>query len=464
MRKHIVLAEPGGIYTPKQIKKVAQMVSKGSLEGLHLGERQELLFAPHYSAKEHNSREVASMSCWSLGRNQFNPMCSQMCGGLDGVLDWAYEEDVYREILDAISTPPSFRVGLIHPEQVLMPRLANDLNFYPSEQNGFWALLLNVQGDRLLLSRLIPTDSVVKFIETCESHLKEKNSFMGIVDVLSEELSEDWPKSPSLELPSYAHRDLEGFLSMSSGRYALNLYNNHHPWSVAFVVELMDMAQANDIAQVYVTGGRSLLIKHIRKSDLLLWEGLLSRHNMTIRHSAADLAWIVGSHQPRNVRLKRRIQRRLEREGISFSQTAISIDPPRLDDRATIFIVPRRNWYGNRYELLHKKGFDPLAAICLSVAGDMTLAELLEKLVELHQKLYARSMTFSALSLDPMKLASSKVTRYECPECLTCYDEAFGDPARGIAEGTSFTALSEDWSCELCEAPKADFLPLVEQV
>jgi rubredoxin len=47
--------------------------------------------------------------------------------------------------------------------------------------------------------------------------------------------------------------------------------------------------------------------------------------------------------------------------------------------------------------------------------------------------------------------------RWICTICQYVYDPAVGDPDRGIAPGTSFEALPDDWSCPLCGAGKDVF-------
>lgn len=47
--------------------------------------------------------------------------------------------------------------------------------------------------------------------------------------------------------------------------------------------------------------------------------------------------------------------------------------------------------------------------------------------------------------------------RYVCQLCGYVYDEAQGDPDNGIAPGTKWEDLSEDWVCPLCGASKDDF-------
>lgn len=47
--------------------------------------------------------------------------------------------------------------------------------------------------------------------------------------------------------------------------------------------------------------------------------------------------------------------------------------------------------------------------------------------------------------------------KYVCTLCGYEYDPALGDPDNGIAPGTPFEDLPEDWTCPLCGAAKSDF-------
>lgn len=50
--------------------------------------------------------------------------------------------------------------------------------------------------------------------------------------------------------------------------------------------------------------------------------------------------------------------------------------------------------------------------------------------------------------------------QYECNICGYVYDEAQGDAGNGIAPGTKFADLPEDWVCPICGASKEDFSEL----
>lgn len=46
---------------------------------------------------------------------------------------------------------------------------------------------------------------------------------------------------------------------------------------------------------------------------------------------------------------------------------------------------------------------------------------------------------------------------YKCLVCGYIYDPAEGDSAAGIAPGTAFEDLPDDWVCPVCGAPKSEF-------
>lgn len=53
--------------------------------------------------------------------------------------------------------------------------------------------------------------------------------------------------------------------------------------------------------------------------------------------------------------------------------------------------------------------------------------------------------------------------RYICEACGYIYDEAKGDPDSGLAPGTRFEAIPDDWQCPLCGMMKSDLRLLPEQ-
>ena len=52
--------------------------------------------------------------------------------------------------------------------------------------------------------------------------------------------------------------------------------------------------------------------------------------------------------------------------------------------------------------------------------------------------------------------------KYKCTICKYEYDPAQGDPTQGIAPGTPFEALPDDWKCPRCKQGKEKFEPVAE--
>ena len=49
------------------------------------------------------------------------------------------------------------------------------------------------------------------------------------------------------------------------------------------------------------------------------------------------------------------------------------------------------------------------------------------------------------------------MSKYRCTNCNYIYDEAAGDEANGIAPGTKWEDLPEDYLCPICSVGKDQF-------
>ncbi len=54
---------------------------------------------------------------------------------------------------------------------------------------------------------------------------------------------------------------------------------------------------------------------------------------------------------------------------------------------------------------------------------------------------------------------STVMKKYVCSVCGYVYDPEKGDPDSGIAPGTAFEDIPDDWTCPLCGVGKSDFEP-----
>ncbi len=69
-----------------------------------------------------------------------------------------------------------------------------------------------------------------------------------------------------------------------------------------------------------------------------------------------------------------------------------------------------------------------------------------------------KSGTFRPAAMHvPLKKETMK--KYKCTVCNWVYDPAIGDPDHGIAPGTPFEELPDDWTCPECGVGKEMFEP-----
>lgn len=82
------------------------------------------------------------------------------------------------------------------------------------------------------------------------------------------------------------------------------------------------------------------------------------------------------------------------------------------------------------------------------------------KSTEKHHALQYTEALNSLNDQSPTPKAASQ--KWICRQCSMIYDPLEGDPESGIAPGTAFEDIPEDWHCPLCGAQKKTFIPYQE--
>ncbi len=57
-------------------------------------------------------------------------------------------------------------------------------------------------------------------------------------------------------------------------------------------------------------------------------------------------------------------------------------------------------------------------------------------------------------------LSGDEMKKYQCTVCGYVYDPVTGDPDSGIAPGTAFEDIPDDWTCPVCGVEKSMFQPV----
>ena len=74
------------------------------------------------------------------------------------------------------------------------------------------------------------------------------------------------------------------------------------------------------------------------------------------------------------------------------------------------------------------------------------------------------SPTAGTITCQPVTPETETETKqlWVCTSCGFIYDPEDGDPDGGIAPGTPFEQIPDDWFCPVCGARKSDFEPYEE--
>jgi rubredoxin len=69
------------------------------------------------------------------------------------------------------------------------------------------------------------------------------------------------------------------------------------------------------------------------------------------------------------------------------------------------------------------------------------------------------SRPYTSVKLRHPLAEAGTAQKWICESCGFIYDPAEGDPDGGIAPGTNFEDIPDNWFCPVCGARKKDFVP-----
>jgi rubredoxin len=453
MKNLLTINAPGGILTPNDLLNLLE--PKG-VDGFILGRRQNILIdspgMPQGLSRRVNVDKVPLVHP--------NIICSHASGGIDlDKNDWAYINEDYQTIFDSFTFKPTLSVSICSYQQSMFALFSSKLNFISSKIEGLWHLVIMLNEERVLLPHLFKSTQVALAVQAMQDFI-ENDQFITshhLAELLEASLPLSENKCEDLILPPLLNRDFEGFTPMKNGRLALNIFSNHRPWKKEFIQDFAKLAKKQGLNRLYVTAGRSLLMKHISKKDLHSWEALLGRHNISIRHSEQDLAWVVPSHKPHAIKLKEQLIQELNREGFACHGLNIAIDPRDSDCGAPIIIYTEKNFMSLSCKVIYKPSFDYRRSGFKTAGKNLNFDQLITCLRDLQQQFHTREIDSIGLKIQSICLEDNQPEHYQCPDCLSEYHKNAGDPETNTPPGTDFIELPQSWVCSICECPKADF-------
>lgn len=462
----------GGILSPGELKMIIIALIDAGLKHLSFGSRQDILFS---SAKDlHFAPDIVCTH--QSQKEKENIVCSYLSTDILQTTPWL-TADRYLYILEQFKFDPSLKINIADPMQRLVPLFTGHINFIASKHEDYWYLYLrmpNWESAKLYPALIYSWDiaAVSKAIqELVQEELESIDTLFDLVND-STETNNRTIESP-LSIPFHPFPYYEGMNKMSSDKYWLGLYWRNNKYDLPFLLKLCDLCMESKIGKICITPWKSFIIKGIPIESKIKWEKYLGSHGINVRHSQLELNWHLAVGDKQALKLKNYLVSKLDSYDISTYGLTIGISD--LSDNAFHFtsIVIEKNpltsdqttlKLKSTYNLSYARNFDPNTRQYKTYAMDVDKTQLPGLLIEL-SKCYFQSL--DKKEEDSIKQAKSRRNQqadslddslvHQCEDCLSIYDQNYGDPRQNIPVQTPFGKLPESYLCSLCEAPKSNF-------
>ena len=192
-----------------------------------------------------------------------------------------------------------------------------------------------------------------------------------------------------------------------------------------------------------------------------------------MRHSALELNWHLPVDNQQALDLKKNLVLNFDQNDIStygltfgvtteanrnkyFTSIVIEINPiPKIENKD--FVVRPT------YNVVYAKSFNPNTRGYVVYAQDVDMMDLPNLLMELTKTYFENldSINNDIIKPGSLRFKEEKIVLevYQCAHCKTIYDPSVGDAEQGIAQGTFFEDLPQDYCCSVCDSSISDFVP-----
>ncbi|UOG74948.1 rubredoxin [Hymenobacter tibetensis] len=466
---------PGGIVPTGDLLAVLAAAEAAGIEHVQLGHRQQLLLAVEPARRRALLQALAAAGVLAEPDPEAHPNIVSSYVGEDVFYNAPWlREGVYKDILDLFDYRPRLKINLVDSRQTFVPFFTGHLNFIAADTSNYWHLYLRFPRTGTLYAwpHLVYSEDVAVLSAAVERVLladpKQFTDPTTAGERLHALVSAAQPLGPRvvagpLALPAFMLPYYEGF-NRSGQQLWLGIYRRNELFAVAFLQDLGRVCLQTRVGQLCTTPWKSLIVKGIDPTDRVLWDAVLCRHRINVRHAANELNWQVEDSCPQGVALKHELVRYLNEEDVRTYQLCFAIKTrPQTGLFCSIVVRTQVERASEQYEILHTRDFNPNSRDFVLFRQHVRRDRLGWYLAELCHQFYAQvgaTLEPAAPDTFPSPLPEHPATVAprlpRCRHCLTVYDVVYGDPAQAVAAGTPWDTLP-DYHCPTCEAPAADF-------
>jgi rubredoxin len=458
----------GGVLSPGELKYICECVESLGLKSISFGSRQDILLP-----KKTEQDQLAVFDKLKLITPEDtqiqNIVSSYVCSDIFPNTPWL-TSDRYLYILEQFRSKLKLKVNITDPKQRLVPLFTGHLNFIASEHEDYWYLYIRLpEWDKTeMYPALIYSWDLDKIETAIENILQEDpENVQTIFELVSDAVdTNNRTVHKDLEVPFYPFPYYEG-MNRIGDKYWLGLYWRNNKYDISFLKAMCELCDECKIGKISITPWKSFIVKGIPITAKLQWEKFLGRYGINVRHSMLELNWHLPVNSKEAINLKKYLVSSFDKNDISTYGLTFGItDYAKKSNYFTSIVIkknaipPELSGFNIRetYNLLYAKNFDPNTQDYIMHVQEVDKEELPKLLMEL-SKLYFEQLG-TEKDYDKSKSTSKEKIEeqvYQCKDCLTIYNEIYGDITQNIKPNTPFKDLPESYECSLCEAPKNNF-------
>lgn len=458
----------GGVLSPGELKYICEAAEGLGLDAISFGSRQDIIFP----------EEIDESKFSQFDKIQFikpkrdgmeNIVSSYVSADILPSTSWL-TSDRYLYVLEQFKHKLKLRVNITDPKQRLVPLFTGHVNFVASEHEDYWYVYVRLPEWKktVMYPALIYSWDMDKIERAIEKVLiEEPENIETLFELVSDAVdTNNRTVDRPLEVPFYPFPYYEG-MNRFGDKYWLGLYWRNNRYDIRFLKAMCDLCAENKIGKISITPWKSFIVKGIPMKFKLQWERFLGSYGINVRHSMLELNWHLPVFDAAALNLKKYLVTNFDQNDIStygltfgianyesktYHFTSIVIEKNKQPENLGDFIIR------DTYNLLYAKNFDPNTREYIMHVQDVDKVELPGLLMEL-SKLY-----FEQLGMEREEEIEKEVKKelgeeevYQCKECLTVYNQVYGDITQNISPNTPFESLPETYECSICEASKSSF-------
>ncbi len=463
----------GGVLSPGELKYICDSMESLGVKTISFGSRQDILLPK--KAKPKDLTQFDKLKIVEIDETGVeNIVSSYVCADIFPSTSWL-TGDRYLYILEQFRSKSKFKINITDPKQRLVPLFTGHINFIASEYEDYWYLYVRLPDWKKtkMYPALIYSWDLDKIETAIENILKEEpETIETIFELVSDAVdTNNRTVDKPLEVPFYPFPYFEGMNKIGMDKYWLGLYWRNNKYDISFLKEMCELCSENKIGKISITPWKSFIVKGIPKESKLIWEKFLGKRGINVRHSMLELNWHLPVENKEALNLKKYLVSNFDQNDISTYGLTFGITDYNKASYYFTSIVIEKNKQPemiggfqtrDTYNLLYAKNFDPNTRDYIVHVQDVDKVELPGLLMELSQFYFDQlGGEIEQKKEIEIKKEIIELEVYQCKDCLSVYDENFGDITKNIPPKTMFSKLPVSYECSLCEASKTNFKKIV---